>query len=325
MEAMEINPSLMTRNEIHAEITKWREFGYLLAESYDQLKRKYVEQTANNAKSYQITEALKEQINKLKALLNHSSAENRNLRDEVEKLTEENSTLQNDKEMLEKQFSAKCQEKEVLDNEKSISNKLVQQLNEKIKKLKSEISTAKIEQKNKDSSCTEEATDRQTQFFKKMSEKNLEQCGTLAEQVICLRNDLDRSNLDILKIQKQRSSSVTSFYNGSPAFALRKSESNFELLKPDAPPPKPQKLETWSMAGHSRGDSKSEVHDENDVNRSFVVPRTSSLRSKKLAGLSAEHYKTAPASRMHPPRAPLVSEYHSNTKQLMSNKGQLKR
>ena len=37
-----------------------------------------------------------------------------------------------------------------------------------------------------------------------MSKENIEQCGTLAEQLICLRNDLDKSHFDILRIKRKK-------------------------------------------------------------------------------------------------------------------------
>ena len=140
----------MPEKELRHEISKWREFGYLLTESYDQLKRKYNTDIVDAGKNKQITAALKEQINKLKALLKHSSNENRVLREQIEsnetsgnfiselknkyeEMVEEVRQMRKENGMLARNLANRSQEKEILENEKVLNNKLVQQLNEKIK------------------------------------------------------------------------------------------------------------------------------------------------------------------------------------------------
>jgi len=140
----------MSEKELRQDLAKWREFGHLMAESYDQLKKKHAAIASDSNKNKQIVEALKEQINKLKALLKHSSNENRLLREElenrenvdfnikemkakIEELTEENRIVKKDRDATVKNLAGRNQEKEILENEKALNNKLVQQLNEKIK------------------------------------------------------------------------------------------------------------------------------------------------------------------------------------------------
>jgi len=310
-----LKPMLDEKNEILAELKKWKEFGHLLTESYDQLKKKYTEKTISEAKDHQIIEALKEQVTKLKALLNHSSVENRNLREEIENINLTVHNLKKEKETIEKCLSAKCQEIEILQNEKILNNKLVGQLNDKIKKLKNELGTAKNNDRQIET-LPDEISDRQTEFFKKMSEKNLEQAGTLAEQLICLRSDLDRSHFDILRIQRQRSTSLSACGTYTSELGLKKSESDCELLKPNIHPPKPLKMDSFNTAGHSRKESKdSQRSEKQDTNKSLLVARTILNSTKShLSYKSEKNLKSAPTNKLLPPRIPLVAQYHSNNK-----------
>lgn len=134
---------------LKTEVAKWKEFGHLLAESYDKLKKKHVKQVEAEKKGRLITEALKDQVNKLKALLNHCTAENKDLKRMLEsfqtdfhspelerrfsELKSENDLLRREKENLSRLVAALTQEKDILENEKVLNNKLVQQLNDKIK------------------------------------------------------------------------------------------------------------------------------------------------------------------------------------------------
>ena len=69
-----------------AEVAKWKEFGTLMAESYQDLKKKFESLLAERHKEKQIIGRQKEQIKKLKALLAHSQGE-------VERLHRENDAL----------------------------------------------------------------------------------------------------------------------------------------------------------------------------------------------------------------------------------------
>ena len=74
----------------------------------------------------------------------------------------------------------------------------------------------------------------QIDYFKKMSAKNLEQFGSLAEQLICLRNDLDKSHFDIMKIQRQKS--VSTENNIESTFDSKYNKQDMEILRPEQPP-----------------------------------------------------------------------------------------
>ncbi len=141
----------MGDKELRQESAKWREFGYLLTESYDQLKQRHAAAVAETQRSQQIVFALKEQVEKLKALLKHSSTENRCLREKLdsiekgeitdcgemkqkyERAVEETRMMKKERDALAKSLAGKQQENEILENEKLLNNKLVQQLNDKIK------------------------------------------------------------------------------------------------------------------------------------------------------------------------------------------------
>jgi hypothetical protein len=141
----------------------------------------------------------------------------------------------------------------------------------------------------------------QTDFFRKMSVKNLEQCGTLAEQLISLRTDLDRSNLNVMRMQRQRCNSLNPTYESvlSP--------------KPEEPP-KPMKMDQ-TTASHSRKESfgtdtrLNQSHQE--INRSSII--------NKRKDISNTQSKNTLANRMMPPRAPLVAKYNSNSKNMSFN------
>ena len=86
----------------------------------------------------------------------------------------------------------------------------------------------------------------QTEYFKKLSDQNLEQCGTLAEQLICLRNDLDKSHFDILRIQRERSNSFATSKDCSFDLDMKNHETNSDFMEPEIQP-KPAKMEVWNM------------------------------------------------------------------------------
>ena len=142
----EQNEEYMARKELD----KWKEFGYLLAESYDQLKKNFANEVSEKSKQIQIISALKEQVSKLKDLLKHSQSECELLRNELateesireqfvelksklENAMDENMVLITENEKLVKQINASEKEKEIMHNEKLLNEKLVQQLNDKVK------------------------------------------------------------------------------------------------------------------------------------------------------------------------------------------------
>lgn len=53
-------------SSILAEVDKWKKFGYLMAESYDELKKETEKLKGEKDKDRKIVVALKEQIDKLK-------------------------------------------------------------------------------------------------------------------------------------------------------------------------------------------------------------------------------------------------------------------
>jgi hypothetical protein len=47
--------------------------------------------------------------------------------------------------------------------------------------------------------ATQSCTDKSAEYYKQLYQNHLDQCSTLAEQLICLRSDLDKSNTILLK------------------------------------------------------------------------------------------------------------------------------
>jgi hypothetical protein len=140
----ELTLSKSTEKELREEVEKWKEFGQLMGESYEQLKKRCAEEEKKNVS----INSLEAQVKNLKELLYQSGIENRKLREMIEgnnssviaelkqqnnKLLEENIILRKEKEGLEKLLMAKYQEKDILESEKIVANKLIQQLNAKIK------------------------------------------------------------------------------------------------------------------------------------------------------------------------------------------------
>jgi len=141
------------KNEIEMlkkEVEKWKEFGYLLAESYDQLKKNFAKESNENSKNKKIVIALKEQVSKLKDLLKHVQNEKEKIEQELSNeetireqfimnknkfvdINSENARLKQESEKLAKKLNALEKENEILYNEKSLNEKMVTQLNEKIK------------------------------------------------------------------------------------------------------------------------------------------------------------------------------------------------
>lgn len=169
-EAKEKTGNTAIQSEIlSGELEKWRQFGYLLAESYDQLKKNYNQQLTESGKFKQIIKALKDQVGKLKALLTHKTSENENLlselaneeniredyirlKNEFENLQKENIELKKGNHQLMTQISASEKQIEILGNEKLLNEKLVQQLNEKIKVIFFIYLSVEIKNKNSTSS-----------------------------------------------------------------------------------------------------------------------------------------------------------------------------
>jgi predicted RNase H-like nuclease (RuvC/YqgF family) len=92
------NTSLTANNRTSttaAEIEKWKKFGYLMAESYDELKKENEKLKQERDKDRKIMHALKDQVDKLKLIIkaktvdeNIDSSERRREHQEKDKLIE---------------------------------------------------------------------------------------------------------------------------------------------------------------------------------------------------------------------------------------------
>ena len=137
-------------DKLRADILKWRQFGYLLAESFDKVKQEQKVLLGERNKDLKIIGELQQENIRVKKLMTNSNAENEKLRDELgsEQKTRENilemketietqtsniSQLRGEKEKYEKLMSGMRVEKESLVSEKEITSKMITQLNMKIK------------------------------------------------------------------------------------------------------------------------------------------------------------------------------------------------
>jgi hypothetical protein len=64
------NTSIAANRSTHAsEVEKWKKFGYLMAESYDELKKENEKIKQERDKDRKIMMALKDQVDKLKQII----------------------------------------------------------------------------------------------------------------------------------------------------------------------------------------------------------------------------------------------------------------
>jgi len=181
------------------EVEKWRIFGKMMAESYDDLNKKYTEYTKDKEKDKKIVSALKEQIRTLKALLKAA-------KDEQKAKSKENDLShrkEDDKEQ--KEYLHLAKELEEIRNESQETIKVLEFL-----KNENDILKKSVEEGKKQKQLVE--------HYQKLADVRFKECSALAEEIICLRTDLDRSHSNYLRIQREQGSgkklNVESFLSG---------------------------------------------------------------------------------------------------------------
>jgi hypothetical protein len=146
----------------------------------------------------------------------------------------------------------------------------------------------------------------------------------LAEQLICLRNDLDKSSLNCLKMQRQQSLSTDSLMATSPSrLGTHKSDDESEGIydhppKPLAVQPRPTPADCSLTPVVNRAD------------RSFLQSR---LEDKRCTLNTSDSNLLAAGNgngngnckKMLPPKAPTIAHYHSNSKNSTEPKSSLTR
>jgi len=122
---------------------------------------------------------------------------------ENDRLTKELNSKKNleyEIEKLRKELIYERSEKERLKMEKEVQEKLTRKLNEKI-------SGFKLKLKDKGSDKDDfPGSEKSADYYRDLSNKRLKESMQLAEQLICLRTDLERKSVELLKFQKQNSS-----------------------------------------------------------------------------------------------------------------------
>ncbi len=144
-------------------------------------------------------------------------------------------------------------------------------------------------------------TESDTELLRRLSHKQVEQYGTLAEQLICLRGDLDKSRFDMLRIQRQHSTSLDTIQPYSPYFSLKPLEA--DCVSDD--PPKPRTLAP-------------RLSDQTAERPPALLPIQDRRRWAEWSHTSLQDQPVVhpPRPKLLPPRAPLVAHYNSNSKNL---------
>jgi len=181
------------------EVEKWRIFGKMMAESYDDLNKKYTEYTKDKEKDKKIVSALKEQIRTLKALLKAA-------KDEPKAKTKENDLSSRKADEKEhKEYLHLTKELEEIRNENQETIKVLEFL-----KNENDVLKKSVEEGKKQKQLVE--------HYQKLADVRFKECSALAEEIICLRTDLDRSHSNYLRIQREQNSgkklNVDSFLSG---------------------------------------------------------------------------------------------------------------
>jgi len=159
------------------EVEKWKKFGKLMADSYDELNKKFNNFLKEQEKDRKIIGALKDQVNTLKSLLTISQDENSKLKDgKFENNMNDGST----------QLTTNPDDKDTARLREQIEQ--LKQENEKLSR------GANLSNKHKEDS----------HYYKALSDAKFKECSSLAEEIICLRTDLDRSHSNFLRVQREQ-------------------------------------------------------------------------------------------------------------------------
>ena len=169
-------------------VKKWKEFALVLAGSYDNIKTELINVITEN--------------DQLKAVINTLTGQNQNLRDLLFECDQQNKDLISFNDKLKKQdrdYQAlySKMEKEFGEAKAKLNNELksrmsMQKMIEKLRKELSDVKENKIE-------LTKEST---VESYKKLADEHMKECKQLAEQLICLRSDMDNSRIQLLKTKK---------------------------------------------------------------------------------------------------------------------------
>jgi len=174
------------------EVEKWRIFGKMMAESYDDLNKKYTEFMKEKEKDKKIVNALKDQVNTLKALLKASKDENLKIQESAFRVSKESLPEKNEAKE-QKEIANLIDELEIIKNQNLEAMKIMDFLKNENEALKKTIEDG-------------EKYKQVVEHYQKLADIRFKECSALAEEIICLRTDLDRSHSNYLRIQREQSS-----------------------------------------------------------------------------------------------------------------------
>ena len=161
---------------------KWRDFSFILAKSYDGLKEKYSTLKNELDQKNEIIDILNKQIELLKTQRQSSDCiiSSFNAEDNKEdKENKENSLFLKENEHLKLEIKN-------LKEEKDIQFKKIEELSQKLKHLQEKYLQLKQYKGDLDENDL-------AKKYKMISQKNLKMCSIFAEQIICLRSDLEEN------------------------------------------------------------------------------------------------------------------------------------
>jgi chromosome segregation ATPase len=186
---------------------KWKEFSLVIADSYDKIKLELQTLIHENAKLTQSNTELQNHNGKIKNLLRDCEAHNKNVLIAVEREAKARKTAEGALEEANKQIT-EMKSKITLELKSKVT------LYKTIEKLKRDIDGAKeriipsaqaFETKSTQNvdtkSCDSQAES--VEYYKKLADDNMKECKSLAEQLICLRSDLDTNATQMIKAKRE--------------------------------------------------------------------------------------------------------------------------
>lgn len=157
--------------------------------------------------------ALRKEIEKLNSQLKSYSRENAKLQKEVCQIAPLKKELQETKAALKIQQN----EHSRLTSELHLQEKIIKRLNQKLQQHKhNRPSHPKEDFVSPEPQISKRKRNKSCNFYKQLSERSLKESSFLAEQLICLRSDLEKQNIELLKYQK----GVNSSHNSSECATL---------------------------------------------------------------------------------------------------------
>lgn len=147
-----------------------------------------------------------------------------------------------------------------------------------------------------------ELQEKSVEYYKDLSDKRLKESLQLAEQLICLRSDLEKKSMELMKNQKQNSS-----YYSEPMVGVEKTPKHETIkkvatsanLRSKEQPPEPQ---TYRPTPYPLLDKKN------------TSPSTPVVERRKLEKFNSRPGSGRPnslkGSKLQPPNVPYSTAYH---------------